>query len=387
MFQDDRSRMPFSGSISRSLLISLAASVAFASLCPAQTASDNQSWNSSNQQGSPDGSINPTRSTESHTVSGNRTVDTNSVQSLGPDGRYVPYSDTEKESVRVNDTTVRTIERTYGRDVDGRRTLIQETQQETRTLPGGEQHVTRSVSSPDGDGRLQVVRREQEDSKQISPGVRVTNNTLSLPDPNGGFAASVRTEQKETRSSDGSISTSKSTLITNGTGGWNLSEVRNSISKPDNGVRTKQEEVQRPDGNGNLSVVERTVTRESQTSAGDKRETVDTYSTNVPGVAGDNGLQLVQRETTVHRDSSGTQSTVQQVEQVTPGSVGGDLHVTQQAIDIVRPGVSGNANVSRTISVTDANGNTNQVWVDTGKTDNPATVQVDTKSGVKPKKK
>lgn len=377
--------MPFSEPISRALLFLLPAALSFAPLCPAQ--SDNQSWTSSNQQASPGGSINPTRSTESHTVSGNRTVDTNSVQSLGPDGRYVPYSDTEKESVRVNDTTVRTIERTYGRDVDGRRTLIQERQAETRTLPGGEQHVTRTVSNPDSNGSLQVVRREQEDSRQISPGVRITNNTLSLPDPNGGFSAAVRTEQKETRSSDGTISTSQSTLLTNGTGGWNLSEVRNSLSKPDNGARTKQEEVQRPDGNGNLSIVERTVTRESQSGAGDKRETVNTYSTNVPGVAGDNGLQLVQRETTVHRDASGTQSTVQQVEQVTPGSVGGDLHVTQEAIDIVRPGVSGNANVSRTISTTDANGSTNQVWVDTGKTDNPAAIQVDTRSGAKPTKK
>src|SRR5579863_2695903 len=241
-----------------------------------QTTSSDQSWTSTSQQGSPDGNINPTRTTASHTETGNRTSDGTSVERVGPDGRYIPYSDTEKETVRVNETTSRTIERTYGRDADGRRTLIQQRQEETQTLSGGEQKITRTLSNPDGDGKLQVVRRELEDSREVSPGLRVTNTNWLMPDINGGFSPAVRTEQRETRDTDGTVESRKSTLLTNGTGGWNLSEVRESTSKPVSAdMRSKEERVLRPDANGQLEVVERTVSKEAQDSSGEKRATVE----------------------------------------------------------------------------------------------------------------
>jgi len=344
-------------------------------------AQSNQSWTSSSQQESPNATINPLRTSESHTESDGRASNRTSVETMGMDGRYVPYSDIETQSVRVNDTTVRNIQRAFGRDVDGHRVLIQEKQEEVRSLPGGAQSVSRTFSNPDANGALQVVQRELEDSKQVSPGVRVTNTTILSPDINGGLAPAVRTEQRETRSSDGTVESSKSTLLNDGTSTWRLSEVRESTSKPESPeLRTKEERVFRPDSTGKLALTERTVSHESQATGGDKGETVDTYSTNVPGVAGDDSMQLVQRATTVQRNSAGTQSTVRQVEQPRPGSVGGSLHVTQEAIDIVRPDASGNARVSRTIETPDSDGRMGQVWVDTGKTDNPAAIQVDTKA-------
>jgi hypothetical protein len=307
------------------------------------------------------------------------------MERLGPDGRYIPYSDTEKESVRINDTTVRTVERTFGRDADGRRTLVQERQEETRSLTGGAKQITRTLSNPNGDGKLQIVQREVEDSKPVSPRVVVTNTTLMMPDVNGGFSAAVRTEGREIRSSDGTIESKKTTLITDGTGGWKLSEVRETSSKPaDGNVRTKEEHVSRPNADGKLAEVERTLTRESQDSSGEKHATVDTYSTNVPGMAGNNGLQLVQRETTVQRGSAVGKSTVRQVEKVRPGAVGEGMQLTQETIDIVWPNSSGTADQTHTILTTDSNGRMGQVWVDTGKTSDPAAITVDTKAAVKP---
>jgi len=43
-------------------------------------------------------------------------VDHETVERLGPEGHYEPYYDIEKESVKVNGTTTRTIERTFARD-------------------------------------------------------------------------------------------------------------------------------------------------------------------------------------------------------------------------------------------------------------------------------
>lgn len=366
-------------------LIAVTATFAIAQICMAQD-SGSQSWSTTNQQGSPGGSINPTRTSETHTSSNGRVVDGTSVQTLGPDGRYIAYSDTEKETRRIDNSTVRTIERTYGRDPDGHRTLIQEKQEESRTLPGGEEKVSRSFSNPDADGKLQVVQREMEDSKQFSPNVRVTSTTVLSPNGNGGFSPAVQTELRETKSGNGTVDFKKSTQLSDGTGGWKLSEVREGSSKQENGqVVSKEERVLRPDSSGKLAIVERTVSREAQSATGDKRETTDTYSTNVPGVAGDGNLQLVQRETTVqNQTAAGRQSTVRQIERQQPGDSSRDLRVTQEAIDIIRPGADGTADHEQTILTPNSDGRLGQVWVDTGKTDNPSAVKVDT-APAKPK--
>lgn len=358
-----------------------------AALALPQTTVAQQDWSSSNQQGSPDGALNPIRTRDTHTEANGRTVDNSSVQTMGPDGRYIPYSETEKESHRINDTTVRTIERTYGRDSDGQRILIQEMQEKSRTLPGGEQKTTRTLSNPDADGALQVIRRETEDSKQLSPNVTVTSTTVLTPDMNGGFAPAVKTEERQTKTDNGSIEFKKSTSLLDGTGGWKLSEVREGTANEQNGkLITKQERVLRPDSEGKLSVVEQTVSKQSQTGAGNSRETTDTYSTNVPGVAGNDSMQLVKRETTVHNTTAtGAERTVQQVESQQPGETIQDLHTTQQAIDIIRPGSNGTAGHTHTILL-NSDGQLGQVWVDTGKTDNPAAVKVDTSAPAAPKK-
>ena len=366
-------------------LILSAAALGIPQICAAQNSSGNPSWTASSQQGSPGGAVNPTRANQTHTQAGGQLVDRTSIETLGPDGRYVPYSDTEKESRRINDTTVRSIERTFGRDSDGRRALIQERQEESRNLPGGERKVTRTVSNPDANGQLQVVQRESEDSRQLSPGVRVTNTTVLTQDGNGGFSAAVQIEQRETKNGDGTVESRKSTLLSDGAGGWKLSEVRESSTKQDGQVRSKDERVLRPDATGNLVVVEHATSKQAQTGAGERRDTTETYSTDVPGVAGDGSLQLVQRETTVQRSTSGGgQSTVRQIEQSRPGDLSQGLHVTQETIDIVRPGASGSADQSHIILTPDSDGRLGQVWIDTGKTNNPSAIKVDTLPSTKP---
>src|SRR5579864_4125811 len=244
-------------------------------VCVVQAQSDNRSWTSSNQQGNPDGSINPTRTSSTHSESGGRTFDKTAVERLGPDGRYVPYSETEKESIRINDTTVRNVERTYGRDADGHRVLIQQTQEESRKLPSGESSVTRTISNPDVNGGMQLVRRQSEQSKRLSPNVRVTKTNVLTPDVNGGLSPAVQTEERETRRSDGIVESKKSTLLFNGTGGWTLSEVRESTSKQEGGQHSKEERVSRPDADGNLALVERTVNKQDRAGSGETHDTTE----------------------------------------------------------------------------------------------------------------
>src|SRR5579864_5104274 len=109
----------------------------------------NQSWNATSDQHSPSGDSNPIRTVESHKEENGRTVDKQSLERLGSGGHYEPYRDTERESVQVDAATVRTVERTFGRGPDGQKTLVQVREEETRSLPGGEQKVVRTVSNPD----------------------------------------------------------------------------------------------------------------------------------------------------------------------------------------------------------------------------------------------
>lgn len=378
--------MIFRRLLKSSVLCSVTVLLGLAQLCRAQNVSGNQVWSASSQQEAPNGGVNPTRTSETHTVVDGRLVDKTLVEGLGPDGQYVLYSETDKESVHVNDTTVRNIERSFARGPDGERTPIQERQEESRSLPGGEEKVVRTISNPDANGALQVVQRELEDSKPLSPGVRETTTTVLAPDVNGGLAPAVQIVERKTQSGDGTTDFKKTTQLSDGAGHWQLSEVREGTSKEENGqIRSKDERVLRPDSNGNLAVVERTVGKQTDAGPGEKRDTIDKYSTNVPGQAGNDSLQLVQREITVQQNTAaGAHSTTRQIEQANPGDPSDGLRVTEETINIVKPGGSGAAYEKRTILTPDSDGRLGEVWVDVGKTSNPSVIQVDTRPPAKP---
>jgi hypothetical protein len=335
-----------------------------------------QSWTATTQQQSP--GVNPTRTSESHTEAGNRTVDGQSVERMGMYGRYEPYLDVQKETVKVDAHTTRMIERTFGRDSDGRKILVQVTEEEKRSLPGGEVKVVRTTSNPDANGGLQMVQRELQDTRQISPNVQETKTTLLTVDSNGGLAAARQTAERQTKTSDHSVDFHKSTSLPDLNGNWQLSEVREGTVTENGKDRTKEERVSRPGSDGNLSVVERTVTKESENAAGEKRDTVETYSTDLPGSAVDGSLHLNQRVKTVQRKGQdGTQSTEKQIEERNPAQPSDSLRLTQQAIDIVRSGSAGTTRETQTIRSLDSTGSLGVVSVDTRNQNNASAIKVD----------
>jgi len=71
----------------------------------------------------------PVRISESHTQDGNRTVDKRSVEIRGTDWHFEPYQDVETETLTVDASTVRTTMRTFARDVNRRKALVQVTEE------------------------------------------------------------------------------------------------------------------------------------------------------------------------------------------------------------------------------------------------------------------
>ena len=296
----------------------LLAIAAFSSLALwAQTSSSqsdeaNNSWTATTESRSD--YADSLRTIKSHTQSGNRSLDKQSVQRRGSDGLFEPYQDIEKETVQVDAATVRTTTRTFGRDADGAKILVQVIEEEKHTLAGGDWNVVRSTSNPDVNGNLQLVKRQIEETKKTSPNVEETKTMVMLPSVNGGLAPAVKVQERREQGANGTVASQKTTLLPDGAGNWQVGEIRRATTRQEGDHRSTEEQVSLPDSEDKLGEVSRTVSNEAATASGEKRNTVETYSIGVPGSVGDGSLHLVKRATTAQRPSStGQQTTEQQV--------------------------------------------------------------------------
>jgi hypothetical protein len=331
----------------------------------AQPKSVDESWTATTQTHVDN--TNPLRTTESHSKSGNRSVDKQRVEVLGPDGRYQPGSDTETETIHVNATTTRTVVRTYGWDANGQRYLMKVTEEEARGSASGDVHEVRATSSADANGNLQVVLREVADTKKTSPDAQETKTTVYLADGNGGFTPSVQTRELQTRNAGDETEVQTTTLYPGANGNWELGQVVEETIKDAGNKRTIEDHVSRPDSEGELSEFSHTVSKETETAPGEISNTVETYSTVVPGVAQDGSLHLKQRVTTVRNKSSDRKTTEQQVEQPNPGNPTDGLQVRAKTKYTVQYAASGTQQ-TKTVQVRDTNGTFNVVSDETQKT-------------------
>jgi hypothetical protein len=335
----------------------------------------NKSWTATTDSKSDH--TNPARVIESHIQNGNRTVDNRSVEIRGSDGHFEPYQDIKTETLQVDDTTVRTTMRTFGRDVNGRKALIQEIEEVRHTLPEGSSNVVRITYNPDLNGRLETVQREIVATKRIGVDLEETKSTVMIPNINGGLAPVLKTDELRKRSANDEVESTKTTLRPDGAGNWQVSEIRQRTIRQDNDTLSTEERVSRRDADGKLTEVSRALSKESESSSTEKRETVETYSIDVLGVTRDGKLHLVERATTAQRTSAtGEQITEKKLERPNFGNPDSGLHVSVLINDTVRPVPSGEQAI-QTISVRDSNGNFKVVSTSRTKSDGVATIQAE----------
>lgn len=315
-----------------------------------------------------------TRTTESHEQSGNRTIDTQSVEHRGFDGRFEPYVSVEKETVQVDANTVRTVTRTYDQDANGSKTLRLVTEEETHSLPDGSSNLVRSTSNADANGGLQLVRREIENTNKVSENVEETQKTVLRPSVNGGLAPEKKVQERRTRSASDTLNTETTTLVPTAAGTWQVREVRQATEQGGKDG-SKDEKVSRPDAEGNMGEVSRTVTRRTESAPGDSQTTVETFSVDVPGVTRDGQVHLVERATTAQQVSPSGQTTEKYVETLRPGDPSSGLQVTVVGTGTVRPDANGVVG-TQTIQMRDANDNFGTVSVDMSKSSDTHILQV-----------
>src|SRR5580704_7875370 len=236
--------------------------------------------------------LDPSRTTESHETSGNRSVDKKKVETRGANGDYQPASETETETVHVNATTTRTVTRTYEWDVNGHRNLAKVTEEDARSSASGDAHVVSTTSNADAEGNLRTVRREVAETKKTGPDAQETKTTLYVEDGNGGLAPAAQTQEQQKTNADHTIQVTKTTLVPTSSNGWQVQEVKESTIKEDGNTKTSEDRISQADSEGRLSETSRTVSKETATPTGGKVSTVETYSTDVSGITPDGGLQV-----------------------------------------------------------------------------------------------
>src|SRR6185369_1236135 len=137
------------GAQSGVLLVAINACFCFPPRLCAQTSDstsvENKSWTATTDLKGEN--LNPERIVENHSQTGNRMLDEQSVQIRGSNGHFEPYEDIATETLQVDADTVRTTTRTFVRDVNGIKKLVDVTEQEQHTVPGGDSKIVRLFST------------------------------------------------------------------------------------------------------------------------------------------------------------------------------------------------------------------------------------------------
>lgn len=327
----------------------------------------------------------PVRIIESHSQNGNRRLEKRSVEIRGPDGHFEPCQEIERETLTVDDSTVKTTMRTFARDVNGTNALVQVTEEEKHTSPEGDANGVRITSNPDVNGRLQPVQREIVETKRIGKDLEETNTTVMLTNINGGLHPAFKTHERRKRAANNTVEIEKTTWLPDVNGKWQLSEIRQNVTTQDAKDRKIEERVFRPDDQGKLDQISRDVSQESESTSGEKRSVVETYSIDAPGTTRDGSLHLVERKTTTaSSNSTGEQAMEQRVEQTNPGDPGSGLRVSVLVDGRMVPGPLEEQSTV-TIRARDSNGKFGIVSVDTTKADRLATIQIQQTPAEQPK--
>lgn len=315
---------------------------------------------------------NPSRTTESHTKSGNRTVDKKTVEVIGPDGHYQPYSEVETESIQEGGGTTRTVTRTYNPGVDGGRQLSQVTEVETKDSGDGGSRSVQTTSNPDADGRLHVVGREITTKKKNGESEN-SQTTVYLPNVSGQLAPSMQVSVQQRKASDGTVDSTKTTSMPDANGGWQVYEVRNQKVQGTSEDRTTESITSQRDYLGNVSPVSQTVSKQTK-AGGQETTTTDTSSVDVPGSTRDQALHPTKKSTTIRKMQPGRTNTDQQDQELGSATVGPGTSTETKGVVIT--GISGIQETNST-AVQYPEGHPDVVSVQTSNSDRGQSVQVE----------
>jgi hypothetical protein len=309
----------------------------------------------------------PARVTQTRTESNGREVLVETTEVPGTDGKMKMSLETTTETVRTGANSSQTKQERYTSDQQGRRQLLDTTQNDTEKLTDGTARSTANTWAPDLNGKLGLSTREVQESRSTAPGVTETNKSIYRSEGGGPLRESERVQQTERKVSSAVTESESKRFIDDGNGRWQAAEVRNQEVRDAGKERVIEETVRRPDTNGALAVSERSVTRETKGN-GTEETVTETYSQNITGLpASGSSLPLAQRvRITASETAGGGRETVREVEARSPANPTGPLRVVERTVETLRQVGPDRWEVERKVFALDANGRLSPVLTDKG---------------------
>jgi hypothetical protein len=322
------------------------------------------------QQPSQDARKKPTDTDSEHTVSSTDTlphrirerrlegIDRGSriqtLTGLSVNGTLEPIREIQEESVRLDAQTTRKIRRLFTRAPDGSLRMAEQTEETTRTLPGGKTRVEGTTSRVDLNGRLQPTQRQIREIENVGADVTKTHTSVLAPDINAGFARTLEIDEVERRKPGGGVEIQETRTAPNPNHSWEVRERVERVIRPEStGARTEEEQLYRRDFEGKMFLAERTVVRETKDAQGVVRRAAESSRRNAAAAP----LQVDSRVRTVEtRMPDGTVRTVEELEARRLDSPGEGLRLIQKSMEILRPDGKGGVEGDRQIQGLDPNG-------------------------------
>ena len=307
------------------------------------------------------GVVAPTRISEKRTESGNKTTVTRTLESPSLDGQYAPIAVCVEETTKIDANTTRRNLKSYGVNGD-QKNLIETVEEQNKKLPNGGEENIRTVLQQDETGRQHVARREIEKVRPAGANSTESNTTVMLPDINtGNLVPNALIREVRRQQAPGVEQVHRTQMLPNGNGGWQTGEVRDELVRTDaNGNRTVEQQVSAPDANGQLSVTERTVTRDIKDGPTQIQQ-VDRYTPSISGTLElDSHMRVVQMT-----GPRGTQ-VKSETDARNPIAPSDGLQPSQVTVQTSTPNAQGGRTVSSSNSMADPNGGMSQVTVSFG---------------------
>lgn len=255
--------------------------------------------------------------------------DTHTIEQRRVDELRYSSAETETEIVRINNHTVQTTHRSYDLDANGRRQLVETVVEKISSQPSGKINAERTTSKRNTNGKFRVIRQDVQEMTPLGKDRYETNTTVFLPDINDSMSESEKIRQVERRTTGGIIELDRTQWLPNSNGEWSVSERRLSTTRDTKYQVLTDEEVYRSDTNEELSLVEKSSSREWTDGEGRDRRSVETFKMDLDGRLSLNSrLMLVQTAF-----SDGTQQVIQELELRDPGTASSSLRLVEKIVE------------------------------------------------------
>jgi hypothetical protein len=287
----------------------------------------------------PGGDFLPWRRVERRTESGGRKVIIETAEAPSVEGRWERVEEVVTDTTRVGKASTRTQRDVFYFAAQHQRRLAETTQSDQETRPNAIRTNVERTWVADLDGHLVLSTGYSEQRRVVSPGLQQTEATVLLRGPERSLREVERTESTDHQVSSAVVRHDSTHLVRDlFNGRWVPVEARSGQTR---GVgpaeRVDEETIQRPNLNGTLVLIDKVVTRTSESNGG-SRVVIETYSQGAEGfVRSDSHLALrqrVSRSTTATAD--GGRSIVEEIEERNPMAPNDPMRVTRRTVVTVR---------------------------------------------------